>query len=190
MFKYDVRDYVKIYDKCFDESFCNNSVQYLNQQTWIRSMMVDYNNNEVPNDNELSVLYNDSSIFTEHITNFIREAVSRYILTDFKEYGKWFAGWNNYRLPKYNRYDVNTEMTVHCDHIHGLFDGKNKGIPILSVLGSLNNDYEGGEFIMFNEYDIKLKAGQIMVFPSNFIYPHKVLPVKSGVRYTFVSWVW
>ena len=75
MFKYDVRDYVKIYDKCFDESFCNNSVQYLNQQTWIKSMMVDYNNNEVPNDNQLSVLYNDSCIFSEHITYFIREAV-------------------------------------------------------------------------------------------------------------------
>jgi predicted 2-oxoglutarate/Fe(II)-dependent dioxygenase YbiX len=190
MFKYDVKDYVKIYDKCFDESFCNDSVQYLNQQTWNKHTMEDYDGNKVEHDTELSVLSNDSSMFTEHITNVIRKAVSRYILTDFKEYEEWFAGWNNYCSPRYNRYDVNTQMKLHCDHIHSLFDGKNKGIPTLSILGSLNNNYEGGEFILFNEYNIKLKAGQIIVFPSNFMYPHKVLPVKSGVRYTFVSWVW
>ena len=31
---------------------------------------------------------------------------------------------------------------LHADHIHSMFDGEKKGIPILSVLGVLNDDYE------------------------------------------------
>lgn len=37
-------------------------------------------------------------------------------------------------------------MRKHYDHIHSIFDGQRKGIPVLSMLGILNNDYEGGEF--------------------------------------------
>ena len=32
-----------------------------------------------------------------------------------------------------------------------MFDGERKGIPILSVLGVLNDDYEGGEFYLIDE---------------------------------------
>ena len=72
-----------------------------------------------------------------------------------------------------------------------MFDGQRKGIPTLSVLGSLNNDYEGGEFLMFDEEkEYKIKAGEIMIFPSVFLYPHRVAPVTKGTRDTFVSWVW
>ena len=78
----------------------------------------------------------------------------------------------------------------HCDHISELFDGQRKGIPTLSIVGLLNEDYEGGELIMFDNYEIKLKQGDLMIFPSNFLYPHKVEPIKKGVRYSYVSWVW
>lgn len=40
-----------------------------------------------------------------------------------------------------------------------MFDGNIKGIPILSVLGVLNDDYKGGEFIMFGDTELKLPAG-------------------------------
>ena len=81
-------------------------------------------------------------------------------------------------------------MALHCDHIHSLFEGNRKGIPILSVLGVLNDDYNGGEFIMFDDYEIKFKQGDILIFPSNFMFPHKVEPVTKGTRYSFISWVW
>ena len=80
-------------------------------------------------------------------------------------------------------------MKEHCDHIYELFDGKIKGVPILSVIGSLNNNYKGGELVMFEDKEYKIKAGEILIFPSNFLYPHKVLPVTKGTRYTYVSWV-
>jgi predicted 2-oxoglutarate/Fe(II)-dependent dioxygenase YbiX len=190
MFKYDVKDYVKIYDKCFSESFCNDAVAYLNLQNWTKHTMEDYNGNKFTDDTELSNFYDSDSKYTKHIFPIIQKAIGKYILEDFKDYANWFDGWNNTSFPRYNRYDINTQMKIHCDHIHSLFDGNQKGVPVLTILGSLNNNYTGGELILFDELSVKLKAGQIMIFPSNFMYPHKVLPVKSGVRYTFVSWAW
>jgi predicted 2-oxoglutarate/Fe(II)-dependent dioxygenase YbiX len=81
-------------------------------------------------------------------------------------------------------------MAKHVDHIHSMFDGNMKGIPILSIVGMLNDDYEGGEFVMFDDKIIELKQGDILMFPSVFLYPHEVKPVTKGVRDSFVSWVW
>ena len=44
-------------------------------------------------------------------------------------------------------------------------------------------------FILLDEkYD--LTKGDIIVFPSNFMYPHKVEPVTKGTRYSYISWIW
>ena len=69
-----------------------------------------------------------------------------------------------------------------------LFSGDVRGIPILSIVGILNDNYQGGEFVMFNDYKIKFKPGDLIIFPSVFLYPHKVNPVTNGTRYSFVSW--
>jgi predicted 2-oxoglutarate/Fe(II)-dependent dioxygenase YbiX len=68
-----------------------------------------------------------------------------------------------------------------------MFDGENKGIPILSVVGLLNDNFTGGEFYV-NGVNMKLKKGDIIVFPSNFMYPHEVKTIKKGERYSYVSW--
>jgi predicted 2-oxoglutarate/Fe(II)-dependent dioxygenase YbiX len=53
----------------------------------------------------------------------------------------------------------------------------------------LNDDYEGGEFAFFErELEYKLKKGSCIMFPSNFMYPHEVMPVTSGTRYSIVTW--
>ena len=43
---------------------------------------------------------------------------------------------------------------------------------------------------MFDDYEIKFKAGDLIIFPSVFLYPHLVKSVKKGTRYSFVSWAW
>ena len=37
---------------------------------------------------------------------------------------------------------------------------------------------------------IDTRKGDLIIFPSNFLYPHKITPVTKGVRYSYVSWVW
>ena len=54
----------------------------------------------------------------------------------------------------------------------------------------LNDDYEGGE-ITFLDGEIKpnLKKGDLLIFPSSFTYPHQVLPITSGTRYSIITWI-
>ena len=78
-------------------------------------------------------------------------------------------------------------MKTHVDHIHSIFDGEHKGIPILSIIGLLNDDFEGGE-LYINNKPIDFKRGDVLIFPSNFVYPHKVKPVTKGEMYSYVSW--
>lgn len=53
----------------------------------------------------------------------------------------------------------------------------------------LNDDFEGGEFAFFNrELKYKLEKGDALLFPSNFMYPHEVMPVAKGTRYSIITW--
>ena len=57
-------------------------------------------------------------------------------------------------------------MHWHADRVQQMFDGERKGIH------STNDDFEGGEFIMFEDEKIT-KQGDILIFPSTFMYPTK-----------------
>jgi predicted 2-oxoglutarate/Fe(II)-dependent dioxygenase YbiX len=59
----------------------------------------------------------------------------------------------------------------------------------ISCSVALNNEYEGGEFSFFdNELAYILKKGDIIMFPSGFMYPHEILPITSGTRYSIITW--
>jgi predicted 2-oxoglutarate/Fe(II)-dependent dioxygenase YbiX len=77
-------------------------------------------------------------------------------------------------------------MSEHFDLIRR---NKQDGIPVLTFLGSLNDNFKGGQFVINNEV-LKLKQGDIVVFPSTFLYPHSVKEVTEGTRYTFVAWAY
>lgn len=54
---------------------------------------------------------------------------------------------------------------------------------------ALNDDFEGGGFAFFNnEFRHELKKGSVLMFPSNFMFPHEVLPVTKGTRYSIITW--
>jgi predicted 2-oxoglutarate/Fe(II)-dependent dioxygenase YbiX len=48
----------------------------------------------------------------------------------------------------------------------------------------------GGELIFFGDTKYDFGAGDVLVFPSNFMFPHSVDTVTEGERYSFVSWVY
>lgn len=189
MFNSQLKDYVKIYDQFLDLDFCKKIVSEIEPLNWAQHYFYDsIQNKNIVNENELSISYEDVSS-KEELNTRIWHVISQYLLKDMGHMADWIAGWSGYSPCRFNRYDPSTQMKLHCDHIHSLFDGSRKGVPFLSILGALNDDYEGGELIMCGEH-VPLKAGQVLVFPSNFLYPHEVKQVKSGVRYSFVSWVW
>ena len=59
----------------------------------------------------------------------------------------------------------------------------------LSFLLYLDDDYEGGEINFPNfGFQLRPRAGMLLMFPSDCRYLHGVLPVTAGVRHSIVSW--
>jgi len=191
--KKNLSDYIKHHKSFLKKDICDKTIlelNNLNSNLWNQHEFYDTITNtskKISGDKELSTLFSKEMATKEIIMKELWNAIYTYII-DLKF--SWFSGWKAYSEIRFNKYSENTKMAEHCDHIHNLFDGTRKGIPILSVLGILNDDYEGGEFIMFEKEEIKLNKGDLLIFPSIFLYPHKVEPVTKGTRYSFISWVW
>jgi len=57
----------------------------------------------------------------------------------------------------------------------------------ISAVVYLNDDYDGGELEFIRHgIVVKPKAGDIVLFPSNFVYEHASLEVRSGIKYSVV----
>lgn len=59
---------------------------------------------------------------------------------------------------------------------------------VVSLVGYLNDDYSGGE-IAFPTYNITIKPekGDLIVFPSNYMFMHRAMPVEKGIKYSVVT---
>lgn len=123
--------------------------------------------------------------------DFLLIKINKIVEEVFKIYSKKFplVQLSKSSLVRYNKYNIGSNMNLHVDHIHSLFDGINKGIPIITALFLLNDNFEGGEFYMHGR-DYNLKAGECIVFPSSFMYPHEVKKITKGVRYSASIWMW
>lgn len=185
----NMRDYVKIY-QLMDKKKCTQIIEELDEiAEYTQHTFYDVNTDTSINRSGNKELYISSSFIPsrQYVMEVIYKSIQNY-MDDLKF--PWFATWQGFTMVRWNKYYTNTLMAQHCDHIHSIFDGVRKGIPTLTVLGQLNEDYEGGELVLFNDEVITLKTGELIVFPSNFLFPHRVDEVTKGTRHSFVSWVW
>ena len=189
----NLKDYILHLDNWIPQNILNKTLKELSKnKTWERHAYTNpqtLKSKSKNGDKELDVCYGNNLTFLKELHQLTWKALERYIVID-KIGEETFNGWAGFSEIRFNRYNKDQIMSKHCDHIVSLFEGKNRGIPILSIVAVLNDNYEGGEFIMFDDYEIKFKAGDLIIFPSVFLYPHLVKPVKKGTRYSFVSWAW
>ena len=189
----NLKDYILHLDNWIPQNILNKTLKELSKnKTWERHAYTNpqtLKSKSKNGDKELDVCYGNNLTYLEELHQLTWKALERYIVID-KIGEETFNGWAGFSEIRFNRYNKDQIMSKHSDHIVSLFEGKNRGIPILSIVAVLNDNYEGGEFIMFDDYEIKFKAGDLIIFPSVFLYPHLVKPVKKGTRYSFVSWAW
>ena len=57
----------------------------------------------------------------------------------------------------------------------------------VNAIFSGNFNFKGGDFNVCTK-KIPLKEGDVLIFPSNFIYPHEVKSITKGTRYSFITW--
>ena len=190
--KKNLKDYILHLDNWIPQNILTQTINQLNiQNEWSKHQWtnsVSYKDKSIYGDKELETCSIENFSNKKELMSLTWKAIEKYIVVD-KIGGKNFKGWKGYSDLRFNKYTKGQSMAVHHDHIHNLFDGDRKGIPMLSIVCVLNNNYKGGEFIMFDNYEIKFKPGDLIIFPSIFLYPHLVKPVKKGTRYSFVSWV-
>ncbi len=84
-----------------------------------------------------------------------------------------------YELLRYNKGEFYTE------HVDTFLTAPR----LVSCSFHLNDDYKGGEFGFFDK-EMKIKAGKgdVVMFPSTFMYPHEIMPVTEGTRYSIITW--
>jgi len=187
--KKKLEDYVVIIKEVVPKKLYNKAVKELKEVSWQQHYFYSHKTGErnaLSKEKELDFSFDYISSHDE-IMMCVWQSIGKYL--EYYQF-PWYNGWNGHSSLKYNKYKKGTLMSEHCDHIQDMFEGERRGIPVLSCIGALNDDYEGGEFIMFKDKKYKFNAGDIIIFPSNFLYPHKVEEVTKGTRYTYVSWVY
>ena len=161
----------------------------LPESKWSKHSWYNYGRDDLHSmpEKELEIVNSTGDQF-KSLGNYLGIALQNYQKKYSREKDKVGSAWiRHISQVRFNRYKMGTKMRSHHDHIQSLFDGKLKGIPIISIVGLLNDNYEGGAF-MCREKEIKLIRGDILLFPSNFMYPHEVKEITKGIRYSFVSW--
>ena len=180
--------YIKTY-KMLDEETCKQTIKEIEEIHWSQHTFYNVTNGSYgtrSGDKELDIGYSQTST-----KNVIMQKIWDSYLNYVKDLNfSWWSSWSGFTEVRFNRYKETRLMAEHCDHIHSIFEGERKGIPVMTALGSLNDDYTGGEFVMFEDTVIPFKAGEIKIFPSCFLFPHRIDPVTEGTRYSFVSWAW
>jgi hypothetical protein len=131
---FDLRNYVRVYDGFLDPPMLNFALSELETiAEWQQHQFYDSQTGGLTTtENELSVSYSNMNI-KEILNKRIWFALERYILKDFQNFD-WWQKWNGYSPVRFNKYSENTDMKQHCDHIHSLFEGERKGIPV-SIYG-------------------------------------------------------
>lgn len=103
----------------------------------------------------------------------------RACVNDYGDY--WGVGMNFYEAFNFVKYEgAGTHFKVHADH------GPTY-VCTVSVVVYLNDDYEGGE-IVFPRFNLthKPQAGDIIIFPSTYVYEHSSEDMISGSKYAVV----
>jgi len=196
----NIEKYVFVKQNFLDNEFCQRTIKELNQlNVWKKHDWKKYEPNQeqmlvsasLSGENEPEVI--PSEIQLKNIEDFLAQK----ILEVVKEYTdnlkfEWFnnRSLHSFTKMKFIKYSLNQTMKAHCDHIASIFDGTRKGIPIFSIIGLLNDDFEGGNFVMFGDKKINMKEGDLIMFPSLFLFPHEVEPITKGIRYSYISWAW
>jgi predicted 2-oxoglutarate/Fe(II)-dependent dioxygenase YbiX len=159
--------------------------EYKNSNDWCQTLV---ENGKVDNKsrNCSGIILSDNEIIDKNyeIRKLIDVELHKQLLKVVEKYSTDFCNFcpsidTGYQLL---RYETGQFYVQHTDS----FIQQQRSI---SCSVCLNEDYVGGEFAFFDrEIMIRSTVGSVIVFPSNFMYPHEIMPVIEGTRYSIITW--
>ena len=178
-------DYIVVIDNAITPALCDAILaEYKNCNGWVNAVVKNGENLNIRNCQTIGISFN--SIIEKN--QEIRKKIDAYLFVSasgvIKQYNKKFVSCNIEQDSGYDllKYEVSGFYATHTDS----FKDRPRTVSCSFIL---NDDYEGGEFAFFDrELKYKLKKGSCIMFPSNFMYPHEIMPVTSGTRYSIVTW--
>jgi Rps23 Pro-64 3,4-dihydroxylase Tpa1-like proline 4-hydroxylase len=182
----NINDYIVVFEDVVTTALCDAILEeFKDEEEWQKTVI---GNGEV-NDNirtAETVVISYPHVIEKNPK--VRQKLDKYI---FASAGLAIETYNN-KFPlcrieedsgyELLRYKEGQFYTQHTDS----FKGRPRSV---SCSFALNDNYEGGEWAFFDrELIIKAHKGSAVLFPSNFMYPHEIMPVTKGTRYSVITW--
>jgi predicted 2-oxoglutarate/Fe(II)-dependent dioxygenase YbiX len=186
-----LKDLIHVERGLIPTNLCDYIVDEIEKKEWRPHSW--YNNVQGTFGSEETKELDVQNITAEHqslLTPFMISAGASYNAKYHFECERTMQIMNKFSAIRFNRYSPGQIMRQHMDHIHSLWNTQDAGIPVLSFILNLNDDYEGAELYFWDDYKVPLGKGDIIMFPSLFLFPHGVTEATRGRRYSAVSWSW
>ena len=183
----ELKDYILVLDNIISDKLCDDILnEYENTNEWLDTMVggKSHINKEIRNCTIIEMSLNKVIEKNKNLRQRLDDEVFKCAKKAIEKYNEKFKKAHiskdtGYGLLKYEK------GGFYIQHV----DSFTETPRTISCSFILNNNFKGGEFSFFDNKDIyPLKKGSAIMFPSNFLYPHSVLPVIDGTRYSIVTW--
>jgi predicted 2-oxoglutarate/Fe(II)-dependent dioxygenase YbiX len=182
---FDLRNYIVVFENIIPNELCDEVLaEYNEDKNWTNTRTGDGLSRAIRRCDAINM--SDSFIIDQNQEKrkIIDEKLFVCAGEAIKKYNEKFnhariQGDSGYTLLRYQEGEFYKE---HTDHFL-------QAPRVVSCSFTLNEGFEGGEFGFFNrELKYSLPKGSALMFPSNFLYPHEIMPVTRYVRYSIITW--
>ena len=187
-----MQEYILEARKLIPEHICKKFILYFDEEHYLKDAQTVGLKKDATVDKEVR------NCQTSHLSaislSFGQKTVLNYIKSKIFDVGKVYEQrFPRFNLSKLNQIDLlKYKANAHSAGYKWHIDASGKTAErIVSISICLNNDFKGGEF-MFDlpegEKQYPQNVGDLIMFPSNFMFPHQVNKVKEGTRYAIIAW--
>ncbi|NBP55378.1 hypothetical protein EBU71_02355 [bacterium] len=181
-----------LYRNAISDNICNEIINKLEDTISSNIVGISWSGAQVNDKEEVDSVRNclDLKYKREHLGNFLPYNQNLYDIHKYVEEsldkclshyeGLWHLKMSYKEAFNFVKYLPGKYFKIHADH------GPYYSCTV-SAVAYLNDDYEGGE-IEFVRHGIKIKPGKgdIILFPSNYVYEHASCEIFSGTKYSVV----
>jgi predicted 2-oxoglutarate/Fe(II)-dependent dioxygenase YbiX len=182
-----LEQYIHVFEDIFPHDLCNEILnEYENSNEWQHSLVGNGSAEKgIRNCNSIFISSSDTISKNQEKREEIDNKIHKYIAKAVEQYHELHKEFlididTGYDLLRYQEGEFYIEHT----------DSFKEQQRSVSCSIQLNDDYEGGNFAFFNrQMQIRSGKGSTIMFPSNFMFPHEIMPVTKGTRYSIITWL-
>tara|TARA_Y100001937_G_scaffold101758_1_gene139707 strand:+ start:7088 stop:7714 length:627 start_codon:yes stop_codon:yes gene_type:complete len=194
---YIIYDYVRIYDDVMNPSILHKLFLYAkNRPSFCNEKQSSITNTKKGNFKNNQIRKSTSEGFAAYgVDSMTSVVLCNYLMSYFSSHAEHYM--NNFLNNISDSVLINQIELIRykeTEYFKPHIDSSATAMRTLSFIFMINEDYEGGELKFLlptnknKEMEIKPKSNRLIIFPSNFMFPHVVKPVKKGERFTVVAW--